>query len=212
METGQKGKIFIQETLSDSDLMQEDLSSMCLIGSKIKSFKLQEGRCRYLRAQDTRLQDFSIDHVLCDKGYYQDCHWNNLQVRDSFLTASHFSGCKFEKTVGELSSFGLSTFYDCKLRGSRLSEVSFSGSWWHGCRFEQEDYFFVRFPSSVFIDTQFVGCRLQKAIFRAATFIRCSFESCTLDDTVFHKARLIDTKWIDTDINQAANLEGIRYD
>jgi hypothetical protein len=124
METGQKRKIFIQETLPDMDLMQEDLSSMCLIGSKIRSFKLQEGRCRYLRAQDTRLQDFSIDNVLCDKGYYQNCHWNNLQVRDSFLTASHFSGCKFEKTVGKLSSFGLSTFYDCKLHGSRLSEVS----------------------------------------------------------------------------------------
>ena len=212
METGQKKKIFIQETLPDIDLMQEDVSGMRLIGSKIKSFKLQEGRCRYLRAQDTSLQDFSIDNVLCDKGYYQNCHWSNLQVRDSFLTASHFSGCKFEKTVGTLSTFGLSTFYDCELRESNLSEVSFSGSWWHDCRFEQEDYSFVRFPSAVFIDTQFVGCRLQKAIFRAATFIRCSFESCTLDDAVFHKARLIDTKWIDTDINQAANLEEIRYD
>jgi uncharacterized protein YjbI with pentapeptide repeats len=95
---------------------------------------------------------------------------------------------------------------------SSFSELSFSGTWWHACRFEQEDYFFVRFPSSVFIDTQFVECRLQKAIFRAATFIRCSFEKCTLDDAVFHNARLIDTKWIDTDINKAANLEGIRYE
>ena len=87
-----------------------------------------------------------------------------------------------------------------------------NGSWWHACRFEQENYFFVRFPSSLFIDTHFVECRLQKAIFRAATFIRCCFERCTLDDAVFHKARLIDTKWIDTDINRAANLEEIRYD
>ena len=212
MESDQKRKIFIKETLPDIDLKQEDLFGRCLIGSTIQSFKLCEGRCRYQRAQDTRFQNFSIDHVLCDKGYYQDCYWEDLQVRNSFLTESHFSGCKFEKTVGELSTFGLSTLYDCELRGSRFSEVSFSGSWWNACRFEQEDYFFVRFPSSVFIDTQFVGCRLQKAIFREATFIRCSFERCTLDDAVFHKARLIDTKWIDTDINQAANLEEVRYD
>ena len=212
MEADRKRKTFIQETIPDTDLMQEDLSGSRLIGSTIQSFKLREGRCRYLRVQNSLLQNISIDHVLCYIGYYQDCHWTNLQIRDSFLTESHFSRCKFEMTVGELSSFGLSTFNDCKLQGSRFSEISFSGSWWHACRFEQEDYFFVRFPSSVFIDTQFVGCRLQKAIFRAATFIRCCFESCTLDDAVFNKARLIDTKWIDTDINQAANLEEIRYD
>jgi uncharacterized protein YjbI with pentapeptide repeats len=212
MESDQKRKIFINETLPDIDLKQEDLSGRCLIGSKVQSFKLRDGCCRYQRAQDTRLQNFSIDHVLCDKGYYRDCHWEDLQVRNSFLTESHFFGCKFEKAVGELSTFGLSTFNDCEFRGSRFSEVSFSGTWWQACRFEQEDYFFVRFPSAVFIDTQFVGCRLQKAIFRAATFIRCSFERCTLDDAVFHKARLIDTKWIDTDINQAANLEEVRYD
>ena len=46
METGQKKKLYIQETIPDTDLMQEDVSGMCLIGSKIKSFKLQEGRCR----------------------------------------------------------------------------------------------------------------------------------------------------------------------
>ena len=119
---------------------------------------------------------------------------------------------RFEKSAGKLSSFGLSTFYDCKFKESRFSEISFSGSWWQACRFEQEDYFFVRFPSSVFIDTQFTKCRLQKAIFRAATFIRCTFESCNLADAVFHKARFIETRWIDTDINQAANLEEVRYD
>src|SRR3972149_2105221 len=118
MEVNQNRKIFIQENLTDSDLIQDDMSGRRLIGSTILSFKLREGRCRNLRAQDTSFQDFSIDHALCDKGYYLDCRWGNLQVRDSFLTESHFSGCKFEKTVGKLSSFGLSTFYGCKLRGS----------------------------------------------------------------------------------------------
>ncbi|KXK25353.1 MAG: Pentapeptide repeats (8 copies) [Candidatus Brocadia sinica] len=192
--------------------MQGDFSNRRLIGSTVQSFKMQDGRCRYLRAQGTRFQNFSIDHVLCDQGNYQDCAWSGLEVRNSFLTGSHFSGCTFEVTMGELSSFGLSFFSDCKLQGSRLSEVSFSGTWWKNCRFEQEDYFFVRFPSSVFLETRFVGCRLQKVIFREATFIRCSFEKCTLNESVFHKARFIDTQWIDTDMQQAANLKEIRYD
>lgn len=204
--------IFIQETISGINLTQEDFSNRRLIGSTIQSFSMLDGRCRYLRAQGTRFQKFSIDHVLCDHGYYQDCAWAGLEVRNSFITESHFSGCTFEETIGELSSFGLSVFSDCKIRGSRLSEVSFSGAWWQNCRFEQEDYVFVRFPSSVFIETKFVGCRLQKAIFRAATFIRCSFEKCTLSESVFHKARFIDTKWIDTDIHQASNIKEIRYD
>ncbi|OOP56326.1 MAG: hypothetical protein AYP45_09720 [Candidatus Brocadia carolinensis] len=204
--------IFIQETLSGLNLTQGDFSNRCLIGSTVQSFTLRDGRCRYLRAKDTRFENFSIDHVLGDQGYYEACSWSGLEVRNSFLTGSHFSGCTFEETKGELSSFGLSVFSNCNLRGSRLSEVSFSGTWWQNCRFEQEDYFFTRFPSAVFLETTFVGCRLQKAIFRAATFIRCSFEKCTLAESVFHKARLIDTKWIDTDIHQAANLERIRYD
>ncbi len=204
--------IFIQETISGMNLKQGDFSNRRLIDSTIQSFTLREGRCRYLRAQGTRFQNFSIDHVMGDQGHYQDCAWVNLEIRNSFLTGSHFSGCTFEATMGELSSFGLSAFSDCKLQGSRLSEVSFSGAWWQNCRFEQEDYYFVRFPSSVFLETKFVGCRLQKAIFRAATFIRCSFEKCTLSESVFQKARFIDTKWIDTDIHHAANLEEVRYD
>jgi len=212
MNESEKRKIFFQETIPERDLFQVDVSGRFLIGSTVQSCKLREGRCCYVRGLDTNFQNLSLDHVLCYKGHYQDSHWENLQVRNSFLTESNFSGCNFYMTVGELSSFGLSTFRDCNLRGSRFSEVSFSGSWWHACRFEREDYFFVRFPSSLFIDTHFVECRLQKAIFRAATFIRCCFERCTVDDAVFHKARLIDTKWIDTDINRAANLEGIRHD
>ncbi|TVL99681.1 MAG: hypothetical protein CV087_17185 [Candidatus Brocadia sp. WS118] len=204
--------IFMQETVSGMNLTKADFSSRCLIGSTVQSFTLRDGRCRYLRAQATRFQHFSVDHVLGDQGYYQDCSWTGLEVRNSFLTGSHFSECTFEATKGELSSFGLSVFSNCNLRGSRLSEVSFSGTWWQNCRFEQEDYFFTRFPSAVFLETTFAECRLQKAIFRAATFIRCSFEKCTLNESVFHKARLIDTKWIDTDIHQAANLERIRYD
>lgn len=204
--------IFMQETVSGMNLTKADFSSRYLIGSTVQSFTLRDGRCRYLRAQGTRFENFFIDHVLGDQGYYQDCSWSGLEVRSSFLTGSHYSGCTFEATKGELSSFGLSVFSNCNLRGSRLSEVSFSGTWWQNCRFEQEDYSFVRFPSSVFLETTFVGCRLQKAIFRAATFIRCTFEKCTLAESVFHKARLIDTKWIDTDIRQAANLERIRYD
>ncbi|MBW7899416.1 MAG: pentapeptide repeat-containing protein [Candidatus Brocadia sp. BROELEC01] len=204
--------IFIQETISGINLTQEEFSNRRLIGSTVQSFKMQDGRCRYLRARDTRFHNFSIDHVLCDQGYYQDCSWAGLEVRNSFLTGSHFSGCTFETTKGSLSSFGLSVFSDCKLMGSRFREVSMSGTWWQGCRFEEEDYFFVRFPSSVFMETTFAGCRLQKAIFRTATFIRCTFERCTLNESVFHKARFIDTKWIDTDIHQAANLERVRYD
>ncbi|OQY98917.1 MAG: hypothetical protein B6D35_10725 [Candidatus Brocadia sp. UTAMX2] len=204
--------IFIQETVSGINLTQEDFSNRRLIGSTVQSFTMQDGRRRYLRAQGTRFQNFSVDHVLCDQGHYQDCSWTGLEVRNSFLTGSHFFGCTFEATRGELSSFGLSVFSGCKLRGSRLREVSLSGTWWQGCRFEEEDYFFVRCPSSIFLETTFVGCRLQKAIFRAATFIRCTFERCTLNESVFHKARFIDTKWIDTDIQQAADLERVRYD
>lgn len=204
--------IFIRETISGINLTQGDFSDRRLIDSTIQSFKLREGRCRYLRAQGTRFQNFSMDHVLCDQGHYQDCAWAHAEVRNSFLTGSNFSGCTFETTMGELSSFGLSVFTDCKIRGSRLSDISFSGTWWQNCWFEQEDYFFVRFPSSVFIDTKFVGCHLQKAIFRATTFIRCTFEKCTLNESVFHKARFVDTKWFDTDIHQAANLKEIRYD
>lgn len=204
--------IFIQETVSGISLTQADFSNRHFIGGTVQSFTMREGRCRYLHAQGTRFQNFSIDHVLGDQGHYHDCTWSGLEVRDSFLTGSNFSGCTFEATKGALSSFGLSAFSDCRLRESRLSEVSFSGTRWQNCRFEQEDYFFVRFPSAVFIETKFIGCRLQKAIFRAATFIRCSFEKCTLNESVFHKARLIDTQWIDTDIKQAANLEMIRYD
>lgn len=102
--------IFIQETISGTNLMQGDFSNRRLIGSTVQSFKMQDGRCRYLRAQGTRFQNFSIDHVLCDQGNYQDCAWSGLEVRNSFLTGSHFSGCTFEVTMGELSSFGLSFF------------------------------------------------------------------------------------------------------
>jgi len=204
--------LFLQETVSGMSLTQADFSHRHFIGSTVQSFTMREGRCRYLRAQDTRFRKFSIDHVLGDQGYYQDCTWSGLEVSNSFLTGSHFSGCTFEATKGTLCSFGLSAFSGCKLMESRLSEVSFSGTLWQNCRFEQEDYFFVRFPSAVFLETKFVGCRLQKAIFRAATFIRCSFEKCTLNESVFHKARLIDTQWIDTDIKQAANLDMIRYE
>lgn len=143
--------IFIQETISGTNLMQGDFSNRRLIGSTVQSFKMQDGRCRYLRAQGTRFQNFSIDHVLCDQGNYQDCAWSGLEVRNSFLTGSHFSGCTFEVTMGELSSFGLSFFSDCKLQGSRLSEVSFSGTWWKNCRFEQEDYFLSAFPLRSFL-------------------------------------------------------------
>jgi uncharacterized protein YjbI with pentapeptide repeats len=204
--------IFIQESFSDKTLTKEDFSGKRLIDCAVQSLMFHEGRCRYLRARNTRFKQVSLDHVLCDQGYYQDCRWEHVCVRNSLLTGCHFSGCTFEAMSGELSSFGLSSFSNCRFRGSKLSEVSFSGSWWHSCLFEQENYFFVRFPSSVFIDTRFAGCRLQKAIFRAATFIRCSFEKCTLGEAVFHKARFIDTRWIDTDIHQASNLEEVRYD
>ncbi len=212
MQENPKRNLLVNETLPGRNLIQEDLSGKRLINSTVHSIKLQDGRCRFLRAHDTSFQDLYIDHVLCDKGYYQDCHWKNLQIQNSFITESHFSGCKLDGTAGKLNTFGLSTFYDCKLIKSSFSEVSFSGTCWRACQFEQADYFFVRFPSSVFIDTQFVDCRLQKAIFRGTTFIRCSFENCQLDDAVFHKARFLDTQWIDTDIHQAANLEEIRYD
>jgi len=207
-----KKGIFIGETISDKLLKEEDLSGCRLMDSTIRSLRFLEGRCRYLRAQNTRLQKSFFDHVLCDKGLYRECRWENVQARNSFFTENHFSMCTLEKTDVKLSTFGLSTFHDCRLTESSLSEISFSGTWWYKCRFENENYFFVRFPSSVFIDTKFVGCHLQKVIFRAAIFIRCTFEKCTLDDSVFHKARIIDTEWIDTDINQAANLKEIRYD
>jgi uncharacterized protein YjbI with pentapeptide repeats len=212
MQENPKREVLVHETIPGRDLKQEDVSGKCLIDSTVQSIKLLDVCSRFVRAQNTRFQDVSIDQTLCDKGYYQDCNWVNLHIQDSFITESHFSGCRFEKSDGKLSSFGLSTFYDCKFKESRFSEISFSGSWWKACRFEHEDYDFVRFPSSVFIDTQFTKCRLQKAIFRAATFIRCTFDNCDLTDAVFHKARFIETQWIETDINQAANLEEVRYE
>jgi len=114
--------IFIQETVSGISLPQADFSNRHFIGGTVQSFTMREGRCRYLHAQGTRFQNFSIDHVLGDQGHYQDCTWSGLEVRDSFLTGSHFSGCTFEATKGALSSFGLSVFSDCKLRESRLRD------------------------------------------------------------------------------------------
>lgn len=178
-------RVFIQETITAEGVL-EDFSGRRLLGGVLKSLRFQDGRCRYLRAQDTRLHDVSFDHVLCDAGSFRNCRWEKVHAENSLFTASHFSGCTFEKTAGKLSSFGLSVFSQCRLSESRLSEVSFSGFLWQDCRFEREDYLFVRFPSLVFIDTQFAGCRLQKAIFRAATLFVCNIEQTSLVATLLH--------------------------
>jgi hypothetical protein len=92
MQESPERKVLIHETLPGRDLKQEDISGKCLIDSTVQSIKLQDGRCRSMRAQNTGFQNVSIDQVLCDKGYYQDCNWGNLQIQDSFITESHFSG------------------------------------------------------------------------------------------------------------------------
>ena len=78
MQENPKREVLIHEDLPGRDIKQEDLSGKCLIDSTIQSIKLQDGRSRFVRAQNTRFQNISIDQVLCDKGYYQDCSWGEF--------------------------------------------------------------------------------------------------------------------------------------
>ena len=68
MQENPKRKVLIHETLPGRDLKQDDLSGRCLLGGTVQSIKLQDGRSRFIRAQNTRFQNVSIDQVLCDKG------------------------------------------------------------------------------------------------------------------------------------------------
>ena len=63
MQESPERKVLIHETLPGRDLKQEDMSGKCLIGSTVQSIKLQDGRCRFMRAQNTRFQNVSIDQV-----------------------------------------------------------------------------------------------------------------------------------------------------
>ena len=132
--------------------------------------------------------------------HLESCFWDNCRFVD----------CKIEGMVSELSSFGLGVFERTTFTKSRLSEVSFIGSVWRDCCFEDENHSFVRFPGALFINTRFVNSTLRKGIFRAARFVNCRFESCRLGDAVFHNADFSDTVFVNTDITEAANIEGVK--
>ena len=68
MQENPERRVLIHETLPGRDLKREDLSGRCLIDSTVQSIKLQDGRSRFIRAQNTRFQNISIDQTLCDKG------------------------------------------------------------------------------------------------------------------------------------------------
>jgi uncharacterized protein YjbI with pentapeptide repeats len=196
------------DTVQPLEVVAQDLSGWQILESTIEGLKLLDAQFNYCHAQDSQLKSLVFDHCLCAQGHYRQCQFEHLKADSSFFTAGRFSQCRFSETVGELSTFGLSGFENCDLLDSRLSEVACIGTTWQDCRFQGENYNFVRFPNSVFTRVKFVNCYFRKVIFRKAIFINCCFDTCQIPETVFHNARFIDTEFKDTDIQQAANLDG----
>ena len=60
MQESPERKVLIHETLPGRDLKQEDMSGKCLIGSTVQSIKLQDGRCRFMRAQNTVFRMYQL--------------------------------------------------------------------------------------------------------------------------------------------------------
>jgi len=203
------GRFICNETLQNITARESDFSAWRLVNCSVKSLKLWDGRFNYCRAHNCCLSDMAFDHCLCEHGFYSKCTFDGLWATGSFFTSGYFSECRLNRTLSELNSFGLCVFENTIFKKSRMSEVSFIGTTWRGCRFEGEDYDFVRFPSSVFVDTEFADCLLRKAIFRKAVFINCRFTACRLPEAVFHNARFINTVFEQTDIHEAANLDGV---
>ena len=200
----------IEARLSDIVARRCDLSGWRLTSSDLKNLSLTDSRFNYCWSYHCNWQRLSLDHCLCAHGMYNDCLFDKFSTHTSFLTSSYFVKCRLNAAVSELSSFGLCVFENSQFIDSRMSEVTFIGSVWRDCEFRGASYNFVRFPSALFVNSRFIDCNLRKAIFRRATFINCRFESCQLPESVFHNARFTDTVFDNTDIHQAANLEGVQ--
>ena len=203
-------RILIGETLTDVRAAGSNLSGWRFTASAVRALSLRDSQFGHWTAHGVRWERLTLDHCVGRYGFYSDCSFDDLEAHSSILNASHFVNCRFDRTRSELSSFGLCAFQGTQWSRSRLSEVAFIATVWHNCEFLDADCSFVRFPGALFVDTSFRHCSLRKAIFRRARFVRCRFENCRLTDSVFHHAEFTDTAFDQTDIHQAANLEGIQ--
>ena len=201
-------RVLQNQSLKDQTHANQDLSTCRWLDSTIEALTLNGCLFSQGWASRCKFNRLNLDHTRAEHSYYADCDFQTIIAQTCFFTASHFANCTFDKTRSELSTFGLCCFDNTQWRQSKMSEVSFAGIVCRACEFRDEDYFFVRFPSALFVDTVFANCSLKKAIFRRATFIQCRFENCQLPDAVFHNADFIKTTFYQTDIRQAANIDG----
>ena len=211
LDNEQRTGVWLLDTVFEPvQARQSDLSAWRISNTQLNSLDVDDCKLSHWRADAASYNDLTCEHCLCEHGHYVNCRFENSSLKSCFWTESHFAGCELHNTVGELTSFGLSSFERTTLIGSRLSEVAFIGSFWHDCEFRDEQYDFVRFPCSLFVNTRFINCTLRKVIFRKARFINCRFESCTLPESIFHNAELTNTVFEKTDLHEAANLDGIK--
>ena len=209
MDEDVSSRVLMGRTLQNVRALDSDLSGWRISDSSILSLSLVDSRFNHCCANKSRWKELTMDHCVGQHGYYSNCFFDHFVSHSSFLDGSHFVNCQLDQTRSELNSFGMCVFQSSQWRCSHLREVSFIATVWDNCEFRDEDYYFVRFPSAQFYDTRFVNCTLRKVIFRHATFVRCRFESCQLPESVFHNAQFKDTIFDQTDLNEAANIDGV---